>query len=531
MRGHGHAGSHGQHTPMTSTAPQLATTSSATSDPSRPNDLMQHTDNVYEQVDARATNLFTSSYGSSNFPAFQHNASLHPLDTAAPQAHPAIVSPQPPTPLSAGLRIQTHLDLGDKPKRNWDSLPLPITLSADTEIPIYQASSSAGLPARSGSVRSVLSARSHHPASLSPSSAFSSPGIGPIADITPLPSPMAILGPSQPWKTTLGCSEANRASTEIFGIAEEGDENEEAASYTRSSPKQHRIPLRIDSEVMKINKASHARNRSLSDYVPEGIPVPRTRNIVVSGTIAPMSATPEPPPDQPMHREEYLAIHRGLTVPMPMPMPPTPPCSDQAIEEPGALESRSLSPPMQVEPSALIYNARLLDTEEVRSWRAVRQLGKGTFSTVMLATSQDVRNASSSGQSWADESRLDPGSLVAVKICEQGPAGGADEQKVELSLKRELEIMKAIHHHSLVRLKAVSVEDRQALLILNYCPGGDLFDLANLHPSILVPSLIRRIFAELVAAVQYLHVMYIVHRDVKLESQYIPASPESRSDS
>ena len=137
----------------------------------------------------------------------------------------------------------------------------------------------------------------------------------------------------------------------------------------------------------------------------------------------------------------------------------------------------------------------------------------------MLATSQDVRRASYTGHSLVDENALEPKSLVAVKVCEQGPAGGADEQKVETSLKREMEILKAIHHPSLIHLKAVSVEDRRALLILNYCPGGDLFELASLKLDLLVPSLIRRIFTELVAAVRHLHDQYIVHRDIKLESE------------
>ncbi|KAL8721549.1 MAG: hypothetical protein Q9225_001803 [Loekoesia sp. 1 TL-2023] len=502
--------------PMTSTAPNLST-SSATPDPSRPRDLMQRTDNAYEQVDAGATESSTATYGSSNSPAFQYNASLHPLDTAAPQAHPAIVSPQPPTPLSAGLRIQTHLDLSNKPRQNRDSLPLPKSPSADTEIPIYQASSSAGLLSRSGSLRSALSASRHRTSSLSPGSSFSSPGIGPLADITPLPSPMATLGSPAPWETAFDQVKIAPASSEIVAVTEEASENGEPIPYNRSSARKYRIPLHIDSEVMRINAASHARNRSLSDYVPEGLPVPRNRNVVVSGMGAPMSATPRSPDEQPMHREEYLAVQRGLA--LPIPKPPTPPRSDRATtEERSVLESRSLSPPVHVEPSALIYSARILRTGEIKSWRAVRQLGKGTFSTVMLATSQDVRSASSSGRSLVDESRLQPKSLVAVKICEQGPAGGADEQKVELSLKRELEIMKSIQHPSLVHLKAVSIEDRRVLLILNYCPGGDLFELASLKLNLLLPALIRRIFAELVAAVMYLHNMYIVHRDIKLEN-------------
>ena len=117
-----------------------------------------------------------------------------------------------------------------------------------------------------------------------------------------------------------------------------------------------------------------------------------------------------------------------------------------------------------------------------------------------------------------EEQRLEVTSLVAVKICERGPTGGADEKKIEVSLKRELDILKSIDHPSLVHLKAVNILDRRALLVLNYCPGGDLFDLAVTKPDLLVPSLIRRIFAELVAAVQCLHLQYIVHRDIKLES-------------
>ncbi|KAL8903181.1 MAG: hypothetical protein Q9207_004103 [Kuettlingeria erythrocarpa] len=491
-------------------------TSSATSDPTRPNGSMQQTDNGYEQINAGATDSFLPTHGSHNSLAFQYNASLHPLDTAAAEAHPAIVSPQPPTPLSPGLRIHTHLKTGDHARRNSGSLPLPVSPSADTEVPIYQASSRSGLLGRSGSVHSALSARDHRRSSLSPSSAFSSPGIGPLVDITPLPSPMGTFGSPPSWQTSFDYMDLNRPAPEIVDIAEEVGENEDAVSFTRTSPKKHKMPLRIDSEVRKITKASHARNRSLSDYIPEGLPTPRSRPIIASGMIAPMGAMPLSPPEQAMHREEYLAVQRGLA--LPIPKPPTPPRSDEASEEKITLKRRSLSPPVQVEPSALVYSARMLDTGEIRSWWAIRQLGKGTFSTVMLASSENIRGAFSSVQPSVDESRLTPKSLVAVKICEQGPAGGADEQKVETSLQRELDIMKSIHHHSLVRLKAFSIEDRRALLILNYCPGGDLFDVAAFQSSILVPSLIRRIFAELVAAVRYLHSLYIVHRDIKLEN-------------
>lgn len=119
------------------------------------------------------------------------------------------------------------------------------------------------------------------------------------------------------------------------------------------------------------------------------------------------------------------------------------------------------------------------------------------------------------------DGQVQRGRLVAVKICEYGPAGGADEKKVETSLKRELEILKTIDHPALVHLKAFNILDRRAYLVLNYCAGGDLFELANFKPELLIPGLIRRIFTELVGAVQYLHAQYIVHRDIKLESLFV----------
>jgi protein-serine/threonine kinase len=36
------------------------------------------------------------------------------------------------------------------------------------------------------------------------------------------------------------------------------------------------------------------------------------------------------------------------------------------------------------------------------------------------------------------EASLNRKTLVAVKVCEHGPCGGASEERVEMSLKREL---------------------------------------------------------------------------------------------
>ena len=70
--------------------------------------------------------------------------------------------------------------------------------------------------------------------------------------------------------------------------------------------------------------------------------------------------------------------------------------------------------------------------------------------------------------------------LVAVKVVEPGPAGGANAERVQVSLKREVDLLKSIKHPSLVHLKAFGNDaSNRALLVINYCPGGDLFEVAS----------------------------------------------------
>ena len=62
---------------------------------------------------------------------------------------------------------------------------------------------------------------------------------------------------------------------------------------------------------------------------------------------------------------------------------------------------------------------------------------------------------------------------------------------------------------------------REALLLLDYCPGGHLLDRLNSRNSRLLPSeSIYRIFGQILLGVRSLHVNNppITHRDLKLEN-------------
>jgi protein-serine/threonine kinase len=211
--------------------------------------------------------------------------------------------------------------------------------------------------------------------------------------------------------------------------------------------------------------------------------------------------------------------------------PPTPPSSRTGGESSDS-DSSQTAPQLSraKKPRYEYFDALSRDGKRKRRWRTLKVLGKGTFSRVVLATSQ-LEEDNSTDEEGADgekmqgvltpapEDKIDWRKLVAIKICEHGPKGGASEERVEMSLKRELEIMKTVHHPSLVHLKAWSIEETRALLVLSYSPGGDLFEVASEHKVLMVPALMRRIFAELIGAVRYLHGAHIVHRDIKLESR------------
>ena len=268
----------------------------------------------------------------------------------------------------------------------------------------------------------------------------------------------------------------------------------------------------------------HTRNRSISEYHPDHLNIPK-RMLTVSGHHAPN------PNNTRMRREPHLSEARGLT---PIEKPPSPPPSESSVTATDASGTTT-----KEDPRFEYFDARGRTDGKLRRWRAVKTLGQGTFSRVMLATSQlaateeevGLEHKANNGIASLElPSSLDRKSLVAVKICEHGPKGGASEDRVEMSLKRELEIMQSIHHPSLVDLKAFSIEPTRAILVLSHCPGGDLFDVGTKHRELLVPTLLRRIFSELVGAVRYLHARHIVHRDIKLENVLVNLTPQELSD-
>lgn len=412
---------------------------------------------------------------------------------------------------TSSLRISTDVSSFVTPQRQ-GSLSSRPTLSGRSSGSVHRKSSYNNLHplSRTPSLKAALSQPFGGTAS-GASSAVASPIISAMGDMTPLPSPLMSADSPGPWKKLIqGASPKSRNRLGSLGessiISTSPSDSLDVPSSASAARKKAYASLEQDlpPPVLATTDASgqHVRNRSASEYIPDPSAVPK-RHVTVSGTHAKQEQSDSQEPS--IRREVNLAQSRGLTPAVAQ--PPTPPPSESSKD---SIDGSSQSKEQHIE----LFEARDRHSNKKRRWRGLQCLGQGTFSRVMLATSQVVPHEDESA-----EIRPERKTLVAVKICEHGPRGGASEDRVEMSLKRELEILRDIHHPSLVDLKAFSIEPTRAILVLTYSPGGDLFDVATAHRPLLTPPLLRRVFAELVGAVAYLHEKRIVHRDIKLESK------------
>jgi protein-serine/threonine kinase len=470
-----------------------------------------------------------------NKTAYAYNHAILPtIDTGV--NHSPLAHRVSSIPALAGLTIQTDLDtpgsmLLDKTKDTPSISETPVPTRPNNSLaspPAYN------LPARGSSLRSNLSTASIS-SSLSPGSANSalpSPYLATMSDLTPLPSPL--VGHEAPWKRTRPRTPGHSRNASLEEptptnalsptIASPGTPSKRKKGYGSLVSTAVETSMAINTGVTQENRKQtgrhHSRNRSISDFQPEQLHNVRQRHVTIGAGDAPGFEAAE----YRMQREAYLAAQRGLTQDPRAPKQiPSPPPSNTSVAESDEHEEDTDTIALNAngEPAEYLQIHCGINNRK-RKFRKLRQLGQGTFSKVVLATSERILENPAPANV---EEQLDPARLVAVKIVEHGPAGGADKERIDTSLRREVEMLKNISHPSLVHLKACEHQESRTLLVLTYCSGGDLFEVASSQREVLTPPMVQRMFSELVSAVRYLHTNWIVHRDIKLENVLVNFPP------
>ncbi|KAK3073992.1 hypothetical protein LTR53_003939 [Teratosphaeriaceae sp. CCFEE 6253] len=124
-------------------------------------------------------------------------------------------------------------------------------------------------------------------------------------------------------------------------------------------------------------------------------------------------------------------------------------------------------------------------------------LGEGEFGKVKMG--------------WKKDSTVQ----VAIKLIRKESLQGHATRLPKIH--REISILRELQHPNIVKLHEFIETERHMGIVLEYASGGELFDYILNHRYLKDPAA-RRLFAQLVSGVGYLHKKGIVHRDLKLEN-------------
>ncbi|XP_075267017.1 maternal embryonic leucine zipper kinase [Opisthocomus hoazin] len=107
------------------------------------------------------------------------------------------------------------------------------------------------------------------------------------------------------------------------------------------------------------------------------------------------------------------------------------------------------------------------------------------------------------------------GEKVAIKIMDK-VALGDDLPRVKI----EIDAMKNLSHQHICRLYHVIETSKKIFIVLEYCPGGELFDYI-ISKDRLSEEEARVFFRQIVSAIAYVHSQGYAHRDLKPENLLI----------
>ncbi|EOA30450.1 hypothetical protein CARUB_v10013575mg [Capsella rubella] len=148
-----------------------------------------------------------------------------------------------------------------------------------------------------------------------------------------------------------------------------------------------------------------------------------------------------------------------------------------------------------------IKSAKLLSSDgniHLRHLKLIRHLGTGNLGRVFLC---NLRDSSA---------------RFALKVIDRNCL--TTEKKLS-QVETEAEILSLLDHPFLPTLYARIDESHYTCLLIDYAPNGDLHSLLRKQPGNCLPNQAVRFFAaEVLVALEYLHAMGIVYRDLKPEN-------------
>ncbi|GEQ72002.1 hypothetical protein JCM33374_g5688 [Metschnikowia sp. JCM 33374] len=126
-------------------------------------------------------------------------------------------------------------------------------------------------------------------------------------------------------------------------------------------------------------------------------------------------------------------------------------------------------------------------------------LGEGEFGKVKLGWRKDGKHPSQ----------------VAIKLIKRDTI--IKDSESEIKIYREINSLRLLNHPNIVNLVEVLKSGKYIGIVLEYASGGELFDFILKH-KYLKENVAKKLFAQLVSGVDYMHSKGLIHRDLKLEN-------------
>jgi serine/threonine protein kinase len=139
---------------------------------------------------------------------------------------------------------------------------------------------------------------------------------------------------------------------------------------------------------------------------------------------------------------------------------------------------------------------RAVPASKIGSWVLGETLGSGSFGTVFKATHESTR------EEFACK--------VVPKYALKNPSG-------EDHFQRELSVTAYLRHPNLVSLHEFLSDASSYYLVMDLCPGGQLFNYVTENRRVPEPVACL-LFHQIVAGLSYSHSQGVAHRDLKLEN-------------
>ena len=150
-------------------------------------------------------------------------------------------------------------------------------------------------------------------------------------------------------------------------------------------------------------------------------------------------------------------------------------------------------------PVCLLGGDMLSRLQVMRLYTFSDTLGQGAYSTVLKATEAATFN------------------VFAAKVIEKETL--VKYPSVLVDLKREIDLHGPLRHAHCVGLQRVVESEAQIVLLLDYVPGGELFELIELNQwRAWKPGAHADLFRQVLLALEYIHGQGLCHLDLKPEN-------------